>query len=618
MAGAVIRTFVKIKVTLLKRDFRGDRLEILSWALLFGVTAVAATIWVSLPGTNSPAEPNDLLVLLFGLWMMGWIIGPLIATGEDRALRPEYFRFVPVSPGQLTTGLFVSSFIGLGAPLTLLAFSSMVVLAAQLGWQATVVAALAAILQLAFTIVLARVAMSLLRRYVHSRFSVILSALLLGGVTAFFCTGWAVFAAQGLPINEVASGAASIFYALPSGWGIHAITAAQNSDWLYVAAPLLGFAVLTVLLKLAWSRLLRTRLTSERSFFQKSSRHKSKTVMASSSPVRVVALKELTSWWRDNGRSSKLWYSLFFSIGICVYPLFANIDFFLLFMGALLAIATTSNTANIYATDGSSLWMTLLIPKAARVDVRGRQIAWLAIIAPAATILTITGVLVTGYNWAWPGALTLLTAALGAGAGVFILTSVYKLVPTNDAHKRSDDLSDQGISWLEFVGLTILLLVLIVPSFSFVVLGAMQNLEWLEWLGIPAGIITGIAYFWWFGRLAYNRLEARGPELLNRMLRDSSAEDSRGWSAAIAAIPQNKRTQISLGMIFGPVIAIQQGVVPIAKKLSSDNDPGIFLALYLPESIQYYVSAIIILLGAVIAGYFMRIFMAARKKASLQ
>jgi ABC-2 type transport system permease protein len=36
----------------------------------------------------------------------------------------------------------------------------------------------------------------------------------------------------------------------------------------------------------------------------------------------------------------------------------------------------------------------------------------------------------------------------------------------------------------------------------------------LRWSALPLGIAIGAVLFWWWGRVAYRRLAARGPEIL--------------------------------------------------------------------------------------------------------
>jgi ABC-2 type transport system permease protein len=49
------------------------------------------------------------------------------------------------------------------------------------------------------------------------------------------------------------------------------------------------------------------------------------------------------------------------------------------FDGVLCALIAAACAVNLYGGDGSSLWCTVITPRASRADVRGRQLAWLVL-----------------------------------------------------------------------------------------------------------------------------------------------------------------------------------------------------------------------------------------------
>lgn len=54
-----------------------------------------------------------------------------------------------------------------------------------------------------------------------------------------------------------------------------------------------------------------------------------------------------------------------------------------------MVVFTGMFACNLYGFDGSALWLTLVTPGAERIDVRGRQLAWLIAIGPVAILTTI-------------------------------------------------------------------------------------------------------------------------------------------------------------------------------------------------------------------------------------
>ncbi|QBD76636.1 hypothetical protein EPA93_11735 [Ktedonosporobacter rubrisoli] len=74
---------------------------------------------------------------------------------------------------------------------------------------------------------------------------------------------------------------------------------------------------------------------------------------------------------------------------------------------------------NIYAFDGSALWLNLEVPDSERSDVRGRQLAWLLLVAPITLLLSCIFTLVS--QQAWPWVLALVPALLGGAVGLLPL-----------------------------------------------------------------------------------------------------------------------------------------------------------------------------------------------------
>jgi ABC-2 type transport system permease protein len=75
------------------------------------------------------------------------------------------------------------------------------------------------------------------------------------------------------------------------------------------------------------------------------------------------------------------------------------------FLGALTALMDAVVFTNLYGHDGRALWLTLVTPDSERVDVRGRQGAWLLLFGPATVVLTVAGAAVSGRQDLWPWAL---------------------------------------------------------------------------------------------------------------------------------------------------------------------------------------------------------------------
>ncbi|SFJ76762.1 ABC-2 type transport system permease protein [Paenibacillus sp. UNC496MF] len=290
--------------------------------------------------------------------------------------------------------------------------------------------------------------------------------------------------------------------------------------------------------------------------------------------------------------------------------------------GVLFIVTATGATANLLGSDGSALWMTLTMPSAERHDIRGRQLAWLLMVGPVAFFAAATAIAISGHYWTIPFALSLTAAALGAGGGLVVLNSVYRLEPMIDAHKRGNNLFDHPVGWWQFMSLFVLALILLAPTFGVLLLGTALESEELLLLGVPAGIATGWLYYWGFGRLAYIRLEAKGPELLNFMLRgkegaaqQSEAGDTKPTFDAVTKSMSPRIQLIFYGCMFvGMLATFPQGLVPLIIKLAGGGAPSWFLALFLSEVYQWSMIAFMLVCGVLLLGNMSRLYFSYRKR----
>jgi ABC-2 type transport system permease protein len=175
---------------------------------------------------------------------------------------------------------------------------------------------------------------------------------------------------------------------------------------------------------------------------------------------------------------------------------------------------------NLYGFDGSALWQTLTIPGAGRVDVRGRQLGWLLIVAPVALLLAMLVPGATSHLSAYPWVLGLTPALLGGGAGLLLLLSVFAAFPVPDQRLHANPFSIAGgrpgcAAWLLQLAMALLLALAALPVLAVLLTAHFTEVDSLRWAAIPVGIATGALLAWWWGRIAYLRLDARGPELLD-------------------------------------------------------------------------------------------------------
>ena len=258
---------------------------------------------------------------------------------------------------------------------------------------------------------------------------------------------------------------------------------------------------------------------------------------------------------------------------------------------------------NVYAYDGSALWLTLITPGSERIDVRGRQLAWLLIVAPMTMTLTIALTALSGQRWAWPWVLSVAPALLGGAAGLMPLLSLYLLAPLTDPTRRgsspmisgpnSGQLAVQMRLMLFFVFCTA------VPAIIVAMLGAWLHISVLQWTGVLVGAGTGLLLFWGLGRLASRKLEASGPELFNLMYKGVPARPKVREKKERAKLSSGKAAVVGVLVLCGLLFFIPQGIVPFTLKLTGVQTRGWFVALYLPPVFQIPTSAAFAVIGLI-------------------
>ncbi|GHO78361.1 hypothetical protein KSD_61320 [Ktedonobacter sp. SOSP1-85] len=596
MVGILIR----MKWSVLRHSMSSQRANNLVSGISLGLLVAVGTIWLATRSFSLESLSIDVLAATFSLWLLGWIMGPIFFGGGDQTLRPEHFTLLPIPPRRLTLGLLSTAFVGPGALVTLVAFTSLIVYGARGGIGPLLVAIPAAFLQLVLIILLSRLTTEVFNQAMSSQIGAALGALISATIMALLGSGWAlvptISQALTLGFPPLLSGAVR---ALPSGWGLVAIDAASRSNWLLSTALIFCQVALIGLLLMTWSALLVRRTTT------KKATHPSKWRMGavyqhhlfSTTPIGAVLGKELVSWLRDPMRMHYFYFALFYALLFCFLPLALGLTVFIPFVSAIFIVMAAMIT-NFYGTDGSALWLTLVVPHAERYDVRGRQAAWVLVVAPTAMVLTIVCTAVSGQSWAWPWVLALLPALLGGAAGLLLLTSVFYLVPRTEPHLRKKDLLQASSDMGQAVLMLVLVPITAIPAASVVLVGMTQNNALLQWVGVGVGIATGALFSWLLGRIAYRRLEARGSELLH-LMRSGSSSPSRhqGANGLLSGLSRAKRQVVLLCLSACWIPLIPQGIVPMVMKLSGTRVLSWFLALYLPEPYQWPIIIIMITVG---------------------
>jgi len=558
-------TMARMKVAMLRHAFHGTRAQTAGTGAALGVVLAAGTVYLALVGP-------DPLAAGYAVWLLGWILGPIFMGGGDETLRPEYFSLLGLSPRRLAAGLLVSAFVGLAPLVSLTALLGLLVAGVRLGVANALVAVPAMVLQLAVFVLLSKVSVALVGLALRTRPGAIGSGVLNGAILAALGQVWVffvVFGQTGVP--------AAVWY-LPSGWGLLAV----RGEWWALAA----LALLVLLLLGAWAALLGRRTGAARPSTR------GRRPMRPATANGAIVAKELRTWSRDLVRNHQLTFALSYGVCFAASPLLLGWNGMLPYAGLIFIVMAAAMTSNLYGTDGTALWLTLMTPNAS--DVRGRQLAWLSAHAPVAVVLTVAFTAVTGGPW--PLILALLPALLGGAAGLVPLVSVYGLVPGTDPHRRagnplrtSED--DGGLTGLAYLMLALVLLT-----------GVPAGLVALRygWAGVAAGVVTGVLCYWGFGLLAEGRLRAQGPELLNVMRTGRKPQTT--MNSRFEHLPTTQKTIAWWCFGFGAIPLVPQGIIAAVFVANGMLRQSWFLATYMPPGLRYPVAAAFVVLGLAMYG----------------
>ncbi|GIH49713.1 ABC-2 type transport system permease protein [Microbispora rosea] len=558
-------TMARMKVAMLRHAFRGTRAQTAGTGAVLGALLAAGTIYLAF-------TDSDLLAAGYAVWLLGWILGPIFMGGGDETLRPEYFSLLGLSPRRLAAGLLVSAFVGVAPLVSLTALLGLLVAGVRLGVANALVAVPAMALQLAVFVLLSKVSVAVVGLALRTRPGAIVSGLLNGAILAALGQIWVFFMLFGQ------TGVPAVVWYLPSGWGLLAV----RGEWWALGA----LALLALLLLGAWAALLSRRAGAARPSTR------GRRPMRPATANGAIVAKELRTWSRDLVRNHQLTFALSYGVCFAASPLVLGWDGMLPYAGPIFIVMAAAMTSNLYGTDGTALWLTLMTPSAS--DVRGRQLAWLSAHAPVAIVLTVAFTAVTGGPW--PLILALLPALLGGATGLVPLVSAYGLVPGTDPHRRagnplrtSED--DGGLTGLAYLMLVLVLLTAVPAGLVAI---------WYGWAGVAVGVVTGVLCHWGFGLLAERRLRSQGPELLDVMRTGRKPQATMKFR--FEQLSKTHKTIAWWCFGFGAIPLVPQGIIAAVFVANGMLRHTWFLATYMPPGLRYPVAAAFVVLGLAMYG----------------
>ncbi|MGE7881580.1 hypothetical protein [Bacillus sp. NPDC094077] len=602
----MVSVLIQMKLSILKHSMNGGRAVLFITAGLVGLLLAIGTILLFSFYPTEQTISKSILYVTFAIWTVGWIIGPML-TGGDGILRPEYFVLIPLSTYKLTRTLLVVAFIGLGPLVSFFAFIGLLIYAARISLFAIIVAVPAIILQLVFVVLLSKVIVSIMGETMKSRVGMEMGAMIIGFIVAFLNVGW-----YALPvIDRITFNDTALLYMIPSSWTILAVEYASQSNWLLAFVFLSAITIFCGFLLFIWTTLL-TRSTvrdSKKIQGEITNKHYRKVFkIFLETKIGAIVTKELKSWGKDPQRGRFLrmgiWIGVFYGILVTI----ADIPYLMPWAGVIMILFTSMFACNLYGFDGSALWLTLVTPGAERMDVRGRQLAWVIAIGPVAMLTTIIFTFFSGLTFVYPWIYAVIPALLGGAVGLIVLFSVVNLIPITDPHRRGrgtiisgDDMNASKMfitTWLMMV----MVLATAIPALLVVWLGTSLRVQFLQWLGVPTGICTGVFLAWLFGRIAYTKLEKNGPELLFEMKSGMKIKrdiQKKKVQNKATELPKKKLAFVVFFVFMGFFFLVHQSIVPIIFEILGVDEKVrlFFLPRYLPQIARIPVSIIFALLG---------------------
>jgi ABC-2 type transport system permease protein len=508
----MVGVLIEMRAAVTRRRATGKRALGTAALILFVTLLAVATLAAGLKHYHhAGAGANVVATLSFG-WLLGWVSGPLI-TGDDAALRMDYFKLLPVPARKLGYAMLGAAFADVSLAFSLIAFGALIALGAQSGAAAALTGVAAVLLDLVLAVVASQVAIAVFGPMISSRRGRDFASMMLALVITLLSLASSLVPFVAARLTDGHSPALSaVVRILPSGWGAVAVDAASRSDWGLAAASLAGLAALIAVLVLAWPPLLARRLLMSPGGARRHASARGHALAANgvlpATPFGAVLGRELRLYSRSVLRSMLLMISFLVAVLIAVIGAFSGKTTGLPFTGLLFTLIAAACFTNCYGDDGTSLWVTLVVPGAARPDVRGRAWAWFLVVGPAGLLLTVVLTAISGQAWSWPWVLAGEPAMVIGCAGLLVLIGAWSV---------NAPAPDGGPSPMRVLkthaALVVIPVIVLFPGAGLLVGGALGHSPLLRWLAVPVAIAWAAFLSWRSVQAATRRLETRGPEV---------------------------------------------------------------------------------------------------------
>ncbi|QIM16862.1 transporter [Leucobacter insecticola] len=525
-ALARIRVLVRLRFAVMRNVLRRHPWQMVG-AIIGAVYGLGVLVSVALGLIGlSFADPEivtTVLVLGGAALVLGWMVGPIFASGMDRTLDPEKLVVLPISPSVRLAGLAAASLAGIPGIVTLLVAAMTAVawirspLAAVAAIAALVLAPLAAITcVLACQLVISamsRVAAS--RRFREVIWGVLLLMLVLLGPIMSGVTSGVMSLVESLPaIAEAVS-----WSPLGAVWAVPAELAA--GDWLPAILKLVIAVATVVLLGWGWRAISQATV----GVVGAGSRAKASAGTGwfgrfPDTPRGAIAARTLTYWLRDPRYLQSLIVVLVMPVVFGFVAVNSATPILLPGSTVMVAVLLSLSTFTDVSYDGTA-FSTHLLRGVRGIDDRLGRIWSNALLAvPLILLVAVATTAIVGRFDQLPTLLGLTASVTLGGFGVASVCSALFVMPVPQSGE-SPFISKPGAGMLSMVGMAGSygsLTVLSLPAIGFSIAAGITGEAWLAWTTLAVGVITGAVVFtigvrW--GAAIYDR---RAPELYARVV----------------------------------------------------------------------------------------------------
>ncbi|SDH80494.1 hypothetical protein [Nonomuraea jiangxiensis] len=430
---STVLLFAQLKIRLLAGNLRGDlqrKLGFIFTLLIAAGLAVLGFFLMSLLRLAPADIAASLVTVAFTLFLVSWMIVPLMAFGLDDTLDPARLSLFPLRTRRMAVGMFTASVTGVWpVAMLVVTFGALVGLAGGVG--GFLLGIPAVLLQFALCVVTSRLITTALSGALRSRrgrdllaVAVLLVVVLAQLPNLLMNRGFADPAAE---LHRIAA----VLRWTPPGMAAHAIADGGPAG----LADLAVLAGVVALLGWLWIKALgRALVTPDSSTQGTASVRKGRGLVdrfLPDGPLAAVVTKEL-KYIRREPRFRVSWASAVFVTLVLSFSLGGRGDgdavaALPVFLASIGAVMIALQSANTFGIDGRSLWMNAVAfgsERDLRTDLAGRHLANAVIAVPLLAVIAVASGLFAGQpELIVPGVLA-GWGALGVGLGVGSVTSV--------------------------------------------------------------------------------------------------------------------------------------------------------------------------------------------------